>query len=156
MKKEKMTSSLEELKRSSEQLEATLSSKLQQALSAYEEYEKAKNAVSAIREKHKKLFANLYAAKYRREHPEKYILYGKKRTQEMQPGYLRTKLKQIGVSYREMEECPELLNIMREHLIAYRNRDSSWNRTKQRELLLSKIHKVLSKNSSYEKSNKKA
>ena len=145
MKKEKITYSLEQLKRDNEQLEATLANKLEQLLSAHEEYEKAKKAVSAIKKKHKKLFANLYAAKYRREHPEKHILYGKKRTQEMQPGYLRTKLKQIGVSYREMEECPELLNIMREHLIAYRNRDSSWNRTKQRELLLSKIHKVLSK-----------
>ena len=83
MKKEKMTYSLEQLKHDSEQLEATLANKLEQLLSAHEEYEKAKKAVSTIKKKHKKLFANVYAAKYRREHPEKHILYGKKRTQEI-------------------------------------------------------------------------
>jgi hypothetical protein len=130
--------------------------KLEKTIQAYEDYLKARESMRTINKDNAKVLARLYAAKYRAEHLEKYAEHDKRRVIEMHPGYLRTKLKRIGVSHEETRKHPELLEIMREHLIAYRNRDSSWNRKKQKELLLSKIHKVLSKNSSYEKSNKKA
>lgn len=128
-----------------ELLKEDVAQKLAKSMEAYNEYVEAKRKLREINRKQSKQLARLYAAKYREEHPEKHIFYGKRRTQEMQPGYLRTKLKQIGVSYKEAEDYPELLDIMREHLIAYRNRDESWDRTKQRRILLSKINDVRSK-----------
>lgn len=145
MKKEKNTKTADDLRAAYSKLEAEVADKLQKSLKAYEEYVKARAVAASMKKEHSKIFANLRAAKYRAENPEKHIFYGKRRTQEMQPGYLRTKLKQMGVSHEETAKHPELLNIMREHLVAYRNRDASWNSIERRELLLSKIYEVQSK-----------
>lgn len=135
----------QDVERIKEFLKEDVAQRLAKSMEAYNEYVEAKRKLREINRKQFKHLARLYAAKYRAEHPEKYKERDRRRVEEMQPGYLRTKLKQIGVSHEETVKHPELLNLMREHLIAYRNRDESWSRTKQSRILLSKINDVRSK-----------